>query len=348
MNRVNPWRFKKEEVDGNTPSRGDGMSKEEEIVLRQKTCVFIRELGLQLTPKLQMRTTIATACIFFQRFYVRHSFKKHDHHVVALTCLFLAAKTEDEPRKLKKVAEKYHTLMQQKQNKTPIQLLNEETYFFYKSKVCIYERIVLQTLSFDLNVVHPHKIMIKMCKALTRTGALSRAKGRDFAQHTFNFLNDSVRTTVALVYSPNTLAASAVYLAFKYFEMPDITKKREKEEDGKENGEEEEEEEEEENEYQKEMRENAPDIRDIAIQLVDMYFRDPKIQNEDTKMVTFKRVQCEIKSEKEIASSSNNRDITKETTTNKEKEEADPDKAIKRDAKKVLDGGSPRKQRRVE
>ena len=332
-------------MEENTPSRKDGISKDEEILIRQKTCVFIRELGIQL--KLQVRSTIATALIFFQRFYVRHSLKVHDHHMVALTCLFLAAKTEDEPRKLHKVAEKYHTMLQKKQNKTPIQLLNEETYFTYKSKVCIYERIVLQTLSFDLNVVHPHTIMIKMCKQLTKAPAFSSVKPRDFAQHAFNFLNDSGRTTVGVVYSPNTLAASAVYFAFKYFEIQDIAKRKSK----KSKGDEEKEEEEQETEYQKEMRENAADIRDVSLQVMQMYLRDPKIQSEKSKHEKIMRIEGEIKIDmRESEKNSTSLKVETKTTSVSSSTKKENGNHMKREAETKIEhtNESPRKQRRVE
>ena len=67
-----------------------------------------------------------------------------------------------------------------------------------------------------------------MQTAHKKAPAFSSVKPRDFAQHAFNFLNDSGRTTVGVVYSPSTLAASAVYFAFKYFEIQDIAKRKSK------------------------------------------------------------------------------------------------------------------------
>jgi cyclin T len=263
--------------------------------------------------------------------------------MVALTCLFLAAKTEDEPRKLRKVAEKFHTKLQENQKKTPVQLLNEKNYFTYKSKVCIYERIVLQTLSFDLNVVHPHTIMIKMCKQLTKAPAFSSVKPRDFAQHAFNFLNDSGRTTVGVVYSPSTLAASAVYFAFKYFEIQDIAKRTSKKVKGKA--------EKEETEYQKEMRENAADIRDVCLQVMQMYLRDPKIKSVKSKHENMMRIKGKIETDmRESEKNSTSLKVETKTTTVSSSMKKENGNHMKREAESKIEhtNESPRKQRRVE
>ena len=48
------------------------------------------------------KTTLAraTACVYFHRFYMFHSFKQHDRYVVAAACLFLAFKVEEEKKYL--------------------------------------------------------------------------------------------------------------------------------------------------------------------------------------------------------------------------------------------------------
>ncbi|CAM9645938.1 unnamed protein product, partial [Hapterophycus canaliculatus] len=37
---------------------------------------------------------VATALVFFHRFFMRHSFQRHDRVFVASACVFLAAKVE--------------------------------------------------------------------------------------------------------------------------------------------------------------------------------------------------------------------------------------------------------------
>jgi Cyclin, N-terminal domain len=56
------------------PSVRDGsMSAQEEAIKRRKTCRFIEEVGRML--KLP-RVAVATAMVFFHRFYAKHSFNQ--------------------------------------------------------------------------------------------------------------------------------------------------------------------------------------------------------------------------------------------------------------------------------
>merc|ERR1719410_2838893 len=78
------------------PSRKDGISLEEERNKRRRTCRFIEEGGRILRLP---RVAIATAMVFFHRFYTKHSLAEHDRFEVAIACLLLATKTEA-PKKL--------------------------------------------------------------------------------------------------------------------------------------------------------------------------------------------------------------------------------------------------------
>jgi len=90
------WYFTKEELD-------KGANSEElkaEISLRRNTCAFLQETGMKLSlPQL----TIATAIVFFHRFYATRKFSEFDRHIIATTCLFLAGKVEETPKKLRDI-----------------------------------------------------------------------------------------------------------------------------------------------------------------------------------------------------------------------------------------------------
>ena len=95
------------------PSIKAGMTAEEEATKRRKTCRFIEEAGRLL--KLP-RVPVATAMVFFHRFYAKHSFLEHDRFEVAVACLVLAAKTEESPKKLNAVIEESYKLKQRGMN----------------------------------------------------------------------------------------------------------------------------------------------------------------------------------------------------------------------------------------
>ena len=47
--------------------------------------------------------SIATAIVFYHRFYARESYEAYERFQVATTCLFLASKVEETPKKLREV-----------------------------------------------------------------------------------------------------------------------------------------------------------------------------------------------------------------------------------------------------
>jgi hypothetical protein len=74
------------------------MTPDGERQARRRTCRFIEEAG-QRSLRLP-RVAVATATVFFHRFYAKHAFQEHDRFEVAMACLLLAGKTEESPKKL--------------------------------------------------------------------------------------------------------------------------------------------------------------------------------------------------------------------------------------------------------
>merc|ERR1711991_900151 len=71
------------------------MSDRQVKVLLTRAIEFLQNVGMKLRlPQL----TIATAVVYFQRFYVVHSLKKYDIFKIAATSLFLAGKVEETPK----------------------------------------------------------------------------------------------------------------------------------------------------------------------------------------------------------------------------------------------------------
>eukprot|EP00962_Isochrysis_galbana_P031011 scaffold10084_cov139-Isochrysis_galbana.AAC.10 len=98
--------------------------------------------------------TIATAMVFYHRFFAFKSYEEHDRFNIATTALFLASKVEETPRKLKDVVtEAYKT----QYKSTPVPETESRELYERKEKVLISERILLQTLGFDLSIEHPYR-----------------------------------------------------------------------------------------------------------------------------------------------------------------------------------------------
>jgi len=208
--RSSPWYLTRAQIE-NSPSRkfmvekcnGDvEKARDRETQQRRLTCAFIQESGQKLRlPQL----TIASAIVFYHRFFAYKSYGDFERFSIATTCIFLASKVEETPKKLKDVV--METYKQQHKDKPPPEIESRE-FWELKEKVLISERILLQTLSFDLTVEHAYRPLLAYVKSIKGT--------RDLAQVAWNFINDSLRTTICLQYAPRCVSAAAVHLAARY------------------------------------------------------------------------------------------------------------------------------------
>ncbi|ENN81042.1 hypothetical protein YQE_02536, partial [Dendroctonus ponderosae] len=81
------------------------------------------------------------------------------------------------------------------------------------------ERILLQTIKFDLQVEHPYQFLLKYAKCLKG----DKAKLQKMVQMAWTFVNDSLCTTLCLQWEPEIIAVALMYLAGKLskFEVMD-------------------------------------------------------------------------------------------------------------------------------
>lgn len=138
------------------------------------------------------------------RFYARKSFVEYDRFITACTCLLLGGKVEETPKKLKDVL---HQAYQKRFNCSAKDVPDPDSRKFWelREQVLVSERVLLQTLGFELQLEHPYRELLAYIKSV--------AMPREFAQLAWNFVNDSYRTLVCLQYDHKTVAAAAVALA---------------------------------------------------------------------------------------------------------------------------------------
>lgn len=92
-----------------TPSRLDGLDAETEKDLRILGCELIQTAGILLKlPQVAM----ATGQVIFQRFFYSKSFVRHNMETVAMSCVFLASKIEEELRRIRDVINVFHHIKQ--------------------------------------------------------------------------------------------------------------------------------------------------------------------------------------------------------------------------------------------
>ncbi|KAF9318845.1 hypothetical protein BG003_010460 [Podila horticola] len=182
----NQWLFKKEDLY-RTPSAQNNIGFREEKESRSKGVLFIITVGMHLKlPQL----TMATAALFFHRFYMRHSLTRFKFYDVGATCLYLASKTEESTRKFKDVI----VACAQKAAK-------KDVPFDDNSKAREANRIK----DFSTQFTKKHK-------------ARDNIFGRKLKQVAWGFLNDSLRSTLCLIYHPKIIAFAAIHVAGKYLE----------------------------------------------------------------------------------------------------------------------------------
>lgn len=193
------WYYDKKDLKS-SPSIRDGLDFETERRYRKEGARFIMDCGMSMDLG---HNTMATGVVYFHRFYMFQSFKQFPRYVTACCCLFLAGKVEETPKKCKDIIRTARTL------------LSEQKFMSFgddpKEEVMTLERILLQTIKFDLQVEHPYSFLVKYAKCLKG----DKVKLQKIVQMAWNFVNDSLTTTVCLQWEPEIIAVALIHLASK-------------------------------------------------------------------------------------------------------------------------------------
>ncbi|XP_021092567.1 cyclin-T2 isoform X4 [Heterocephalus glaber] len=242
------WFFTREQLE-NTPSRRCGVEADKELSYRQQSANLIQDMGQRLNVS---QLTINTAIVYMHRFYMHHSFTKFSRNVeasignekcqqwgqhgregtqqpgvgrrkdgegresnqeiISPTALFLAAKVEEQARKLEHVIKVAHACLY------PLEPLLDtkcDAYLQQTQELVLLETIMLQTLGFEITIEHPHTDVVK-CTQLVRAS-------KDLAQTSYFMATNSLHlTTFCLQYKPTVIACVCIHLACKWsnWEIP--------------------------------------------------------------------------------------------------------------------------------
>lgn len=190
------------------------MDFDKETRYRKEGVRFILEIGRTMNL---FHLTLATAAVYFQRFYMFHAFQEFPRYLVATCCLFLSGKAEETPKKCRDIVRTVRTLT------------NDEQFATFgldpREEILVIERVLLQTIKFDLQVDHPYQSIIKFAKKLKGDDA----KLHKMVQMSWTFVNDSLCTTLCLQWEPEIIAIAVMYLAAKLskFEVKDWENRKE-------------------------------------------------------------------------------------------------------------------------
>ena len=214
-----------------TPSVLHGLTPAEERERRAKGVNFIYQTGITVQPQPLPQVTLFVAAVFFHRFYMRYSCVEERggvHHYVCLsafpvvfvyiihnvnlttqniaaTAVFLANKTEENCFKTKnlivavaKVAQKNVKLIVDEQSKE---------YWRWRDSILTYEELMLEILTFDLNVTNPYDQLWQQLSALGQLGS------KPVREAAWSFLNDAALTQLPLQLDARDLAAASIFFA---------------------------------------------------------------------------------------------------------------------------------------
>lgn len=201
------WYYEKKELQ-QTPSLKDGISAETEARYRRDGARFIMDAGMKMGLRFD---TCATGVVYFHRFYMFHSFKEFHRYVTAACCLFLAGKVEETPKKCKDLVKITRSMLPDAQ----YAVFGEDP----KEEVMTLERILLQTIKFDLMMEHPYAFLLKYAKLIKG----DKEKIQKMVQMAWTFINDSLCTTLCLQWEPEIIAVALMYLTSRLnkFEITD-------------------------------------------------------------------------------------------------------------------------------
>ncbi|KAK7136860.1 hypothetical protein R3I93_017045 [Phoxinus phoxinus] len=202
------WLFTREQFE-NTPSRRCGVEPDRELSYRQQAANLIQDMGQRLNVS---QLTINTSIVYMHRFYMLNSFTKFHRNIISPTALFLAAKVEEQPRKLEHVIKVAHACLNPQD---PPLDTKSNMYLQQAQELVLLETIVLQTLGFEITIEHPHTDVVR-CSQLVRAS-------KDLAQTSYFMATNSLHlTTFCLQHKPTVVACVCIHLACKWsnWEIP--------------------------------------------------------------------------------------------------------------------------------
>lgn len=178
----------------------DNMTIAEESNLRHRSCRFIEEAAKILRLP---RVAVATAIVFFHRFYAKHAFSDHDRFEVAMAAIVLAAKTEESPKKVDNVIAVCHDVKRRAvqagkvakgASRKQAEIEADEEYIKkLKERVLLLERVLLHTIGFELSIDHPYKFLAEQINRLVVNKRIEFTPGSDKANEVATYTTTRVR-----------------------------------------------------------------------------------------------------------------------------------------------------------
>ncbi|XP_070501121.1 cyclin-C [Chironomus tepperi] len=159
---------------------------------------FIQVLGEQHKLRQQV---IATATVYFKRFYARNSLKSIDPFLLAPTCIFLSSKVEEfGVISANRLAASCTNVIKNK-----FSYAYSQDYPYHSKHILECEFYLLENLDCCLIVFQPYRPLLLLIQDIGQEEQLQALSWR--------IINDSLRTDLSLLYAPHQIAIGALQIA---------------------------------------------------------------------------------------------------------------------------------------
>ncbi|KIK32612.1 hypothetical protein CY34DRAFT_757505 [Suillus luteus UH-Slu-Lm8-n1] len=171
---------------------------------------------------------IATAIVFFRRFYIKNPYCETDPFIVIAACCYVAGKAEESPVHIKNMVAEARLFFSQ-------QPYSVKYFPSDNSKLAEMEFYLVADLECDLTVFHPYRTLLAICKKESSNDLQTEAgevgvgvddgprywgsgDGQlelpdDAFQLAWSIIDDTYRSDLCLLYPPHLLTITALYLA---------------------------------------------------------------------------------------------------------------------------------------
>lgn len=175
-----------------------------------------KSLKIEMAPKNR-------ALVYFHRFYVYQSMVDFHELDMVPCCLFVASKVEDRVIRLETLI-KFAFFLKNRllHRQAPKLETDSQTYFELKESLQINERILLQTLGFDLEIVIPGPIFLKFItndRNDVSRRLIPDGSHKELAKVAWEWHNISYGSNFCVRYSPEFLAAAFLYCSARHLNL---------------------------------------------------------------------------------------------------------------------------------
>ncbi|KAL7475716.1 hypothetical protein ACHAW6_005193 [Cyclotella cf. meneghiniana] len=224
-----------------TPSSIDSISPQTERLHRLHGASLLHDASILLRVG---PSTFPTSCTIFHRVYHRTSLRQHDVWSIAMACLLLGGKIEEDPRPIRSIVLTFHHIYRRRRLRIHdavgergvsygaphaeaenVMCTDEEKenllrhvppmshagaiYAEWKNAIEETESFILRLLGFTLFWIpesHPHRFILYFVRVLEIEESL-------VAQEAWNYCNDSCHLDICVRYDPEVIACAAILMA---------------------------------------------------------------------------------------------------------------------------------------